>query len=242
LLDSKGKLVKRITNTLKAKNIVVFQLFEFYLIITDIRESSVSIFGRPIAQHKQNSAIYCLLDRNLKYVKHKIVNHSLTSIASSDSNIFCIDDEKFYLYDMDLELVTGRPLNKIKKKIGDYSNQFVMSNFHLFMMCDHRDGKVLRIFDLQTCDLVKEFDVKADNIKLVSTSYLILWDRQRKILHLYDQSDDFEKLDQVDMRLWLDCDQFSLSTTETSSTLLFCGRSQAKTISFNQIFPLIPIN
>jgi hypothetical protein len=151
---------------------------------------------------------------------------------------------------MDLEFVSGQPFYKIKEMVEIFNqikednwcyNQCVMNNVNLFILCDNLNKKVLRIFDLNTFDLVKEIDVKADRIKLVSNSYIILFDEHKKVLYLYDQSDDFEKLNQVDMKPWLERDELTLVFNEKSSTIVFASYTQVKDIHFNQLFnyPLI---
>jgi hypothetical protein len=110
-----------------------------------------------------------------------------------------------------------------------------MNENHLFILCK-KNSSLLRIFDLNTCDLVKELEVEADQMKLVSTTHLILFDSDKQVLFLYNQSDDFDKLEHVDLKPWLESEELNLSGCGTSSQILFYNQSCVKCTSFNNLF------
>jgi hypothetical protein len=137
---------------------------------------------------------------------------------------------------MDLEFVDNKPFDKIKEQPDAFSlDKMLMNNSHLFIL--YRFKNQLRIFDLNTLDLVKKIDIKADNIKLVSTSHLILFDSEIRVIYLYNQSGDFEKLDQVDLKDELESSVYWYGMNrDTSPTISIYGKSGSKSISVNQLF------
>jgi hypothetical protein len=133
---------------------------------------------------------------------------------------------------MNLELVANK--FKIKHGVDEYS-KIIMNDINLFILCSY-PGTTLKIFSLDTLDLVKEVEVTADKMKLVSTKYLILSDSHNNVLYLYKQSGDFEKLDQANLRQLLDGDKFYFMSLDKSLTILFHDGLRAKFISFDELF------
>jgi hypothetical protein len=125
---------------------------------------------------------------------------------------------------MDLELVAGGG------KLGKDSYQIIINVSHMFVLC--KESEVLRIFDLNTFDLVKEIVAKAGAIKLVSNSHFILIHFNECMVHLYSQSGNFEKLDQVELEI---DDLYSVNDDKSSNIILFnCFR--AKSLCFDTLF------
>jgi hypothetical protein len=235
LIDSEGKLIKQMTNILKASRFLVSQTSDNYLIYSFIEDYSSQIFGHPITGL---GYILVFIDKEFNYLKHQIVEHNVAYMVSNHSITICIDeDEHPHFYDTNLEPVTDKPLNKIRGKVGDtIIYQIKINEYNLFILCTNDETKMVRIFDLNTFDLVKEIEVEADRMKLVSTSHLILFNSNEKVLYSYNQSDDFEKLDQVDMKPSLDFDELMFVTSDKSSIISFCDKSRTKFTFFDNIF------
>jgi hypothetical protein len=204
LLDSDGKRVMHITNVLNIGAFFAVKSSHYYIFNTYYDKDSFSIFGNRFYIEEDDQEILILIDMEFNYLKHKVIDHDVSLIACNDSTIICVDsDENFNHYDMDLELVVSNPFEefrrKNKAKIGEISN-IVLNENNLFVLSDNYDKSAkLLIFDLNTFDFIKQIDVLADQIKLVSTSHLILFDSSEKMLFLYSQSGDFELLDEVDL-------------------------------------------
>jgi hypothetical protein len=237
LLDSNGKLVKHVPNLMKTREFLVKRFSENYIVYV-----SASIFGQTFIRQEADTQVIVMIDKEFNYLKHKVIDTQLWCIGNNDSNLFCFDHNgKYYYYDISLELHANKKFNKISEKVGIDFYDIFMNDSHLFILCiidDVPQKDILRIFDLKTCELVKEIEIEGDEMELVSTGYLILFDSKNKILYLYDQSEDFEKLDQVDLTSSLDGDEISLVYADKSMNVLFQDRSRAKFVSFDQIFSI----
>jgi hypothetical protein len=153
------------------------------------------------------------------------------------------DDGKFHYYDMNLELVIGKISKKDEAEIGEICNMRLNDN-NLFVLCDNNEqfaaNKLLMIFDLETFDLVKEIDVAADQMKLVSTGHLFLYNPRVNMLFLYNQSGDFEELGKVQLDCFTENDNdLPLTMNEDASTTIsFYNYSRVKYISFGHLFKI----
>jgi hypothetical protein len=231
LLDSQGKLVNHIPRLLKTSDLLAGQSTEYYVLSGLLEENTDSVFGHPITRTENDKAVLTVIDKQFNYLRHKVVRHNVAYLACNDSNIVCIDDDdNFYLYDMDLNLAANQPFNTIKEKIGNDLYRIVMNDNNLFILC--KDNEVLRIFNLNTFDLVKEIGSKADEIKLVSDSYFILTHCDDQVAHLYSQLGVFEKLDQVELS---QDDLYSLNCDKSSNIIMY-HQARAKSLSFNTLF------
>jgi hypothetical protein len=235
LLDSKGKKVKHISNTLKTTNFFVIQSSGYYVINACLESSCLSIFGQSIIKQRDDLETVIMLDMEFNYLRHRIIDYNITLMASNDANILYFNKDNFYSFNMDLKPVTNKALDKIRKKLEKQLIQdFVVNDVHLFILCANGEG--LKIFDLNTSDLVTEIDVEADQIKLVLATSVILFNSCNKMLYLYNQCGDFEKLNQVDIKLAIDGNIGNLYlNADKSPTVLFYNDSQAKILSFNQL-------
>jgi hypothetical protein len=233
LIDPRGERVKQTINIMKTTDLlVVCKSSRNYVINAYISEFPASIFGHYLPTCDDHGQILIIIDSQFNYVKHKFFDLNFVRTGCNDSNIICLDDsDDFYYLDMNLEFVDNKPFDKITDNFE--TNTILMSRSHLFTLCSR---EILRIFDLNTLDLVKKIDVKADEIKLVSTSHLIIFDSGKRMIHLYNQSGDFEKLDQVDLSDELESGEVSCISTDTSPIISLYGFSCAKSVCFDQLF------
>jgi hypothetical protein len=237
LLDSKGKSIKHHENVLVTMNgiYLVSKSSANYILSTRLGKDTYSMFDHPIIRKKTDSGCLILIDRNFKYLKHKFIDYNAEIMVTNDSNILCVNsDGDFYYYDMDLKRVHNKLFEKMTEKVDRDFYEIMMTNSYLFILYSNEEG--LEVFDLNSFDLVKKIDVKADVMKLVSTSYLILFDSYAMVLYLYDQSSDFKKLDQVDLALSLESRKFECTNRDQSPTFSFYNYSVIKTISFFKLF------
>jgi hypothetical protein len=239
LIDLNEEIEKEFPNLLIANDLFISQTSENYIISACLICDADSIFGRPITRHDNDNNILIMIDNKLNYLKHKEIDYSVMLVTSNDSNTICIDwSDNFYYYDNNFEFVADKPLIKIEKEAEFYFGDILMNNSHLFILCCSDKRKIVKIFDLNVFGLVKHIDVEADSMKLLSTSHLILFDSKSKILHLYNQSGDFELQDQIDLTQFLDGNEIYLMSADKSSTILFHDRPRAKFIYFSQLFTI----
>jgi hypothetical protein len=189
-----------------------------------------SIFGHSITTQEEDLDILILVDNQFNYLKHKVIDYTASNIACNELTLLCVDfKRRVYCYDMDLKLVANHQFDIQEIGVEDKLS-IEMNDSHLFLLC--AKNKVLSIFDLKTFDFVKKIDAQADGIKLVSNSYFILIQLEDKVVHLYNQSGVFEKLDQIE----LEFDDFAYVNIDKSSTVLFHDELLAKAIHFTDLF------
>jgi hypothetical protein len=117
LLDSKGKLVKHVTNVIKTSHFYAVKSSDNYICNTILDEYSISIFGNPITRQEHDKELLIMIDNEFNYLKHKVISYEVFNMACNDSTIICIDsDENFYFYDMDLELIVSKPFDVFRRK------------------------------------------------------------------------------------------------------------------------------
>jgi hypothetical protein len=228
LIDSKGKSVKSFKNLLKTSNFAVAKSSKNYILNPILTKGTDSIFGHPITTQEEDLDILILVDNQFNYLKHTFIDYNSTDLACNELNILCIDDKRhFHFYDMDLKFVANHQFDIQQITVQD---AFAMNDNHLFILCT--TTQELSIFDLKTYVLVKKIDSKALRIKLVSNSYFILFQLEDKVVHLYNQSGVFEKLDEIKF----DYDDLHFLNNDNSSSILFYGDLFAKSITFNDLF------
>jgi hypothetical protein len=150
-------------------------------------------FNGKKCEFDQNSYfILILTDDNFNYLSHK--PFAIRHINGNKSNIVYIDRNYNYNFcDLKLNVIPGKSMDKIKDVVTNKVVDFEMNEKHIFFLCG---TKKLKIFDLETFDLVKEIDTSADRIKLASTDILILFDSEERMVYSYNQFEDFDKLDE----------------------------------------------
>jgi hypothetical protein len=183
----------------------VAQLCDGFVICVKLYNSqyhtSTAICGHAISN--PNAHIISLLfkiDRNFACLSHKVNhfgNNHLLHIATNSSSILCVDSTKKYYYlDTKLAVIFDKPLNTITSQVGSTIIGVQMNEQLAFYLCS---SKKLKIFNVQTGNLVKEIETNANQIKLVPTENLILFDSTNRKVHLFEQFGEFRKLDDIDL-------------------------------------------
>jgi hypothetical protein len=97
---------------------------------------------------------------------------------------------------MDLEVITDKPISIIKKIISSTLVNIDMNSQNMFFLCNTRQ---LKIFSIESFDLVKVIETDARQIRLISIDYLLLFDSAKRCAHFYEQYDEFNKLKEIDL-------------------------------------------
>jgi hypothetical protein len=226
--DNDGKVIRENLNVSGGyliSQFVVAQVCDGFLINAKLYYSqnyrSIAICGQAIQSPK--AYINCLffkIDRNFKYLNHEInffqIN-GLLHLATSNSNILCVDSQyKYYYLEMNLAVISDKPLDAITTQVGNTIIGVEMNDKLAFFLCS---SKKLKIFNVQTGNLIKEIETNANQIKLVPTEYFILFDSINRHVHLYEQFGEFRKLDDVDL-------------AQSLETGLIINRDQSKDLVF----------
>jgi hypothetical protein len=209
--DNGGKVITRIPNMIvnvQIERISIVKLFKTFILNVYLRANSSSIQFRgnrtkPSSQNcfeENNSAfrgISFVIDENANYVQHKVLNYLQLFMTANTSSIICIDSSyNYYYYDIDFNIKTDKSFDKIKQEVGQTVIDLEMNDRYIFILCN---TKKLKIFDADTLDLVKEIDVTANQIKVVSTSHFILFDSIYRLIQLHDPCANFARLHDVDL-------------------------------------------
>jgi hypothetical protein len=145
------------------------------------------------------SSLLITIDRNFTYYNH-LVNFSssgLLHMTANSSRILCIDSDFTYYYlDIYLNVVSDKRLDRISTQVGKTMVDVQINNQFVFFLCTKNK---LEIFEIESGDLVKQIETDANQLKLVMTEYLILFDSVYRQVHLYEQFGEFRKLDEADL-------------------------------------------
>ncbi len=112
----------------------------------------------------------------------------LKPIIANSSLFLCKAFLRNYCYDLNLHAIKKMPLLKLPMNVlGAETVNFKMSDRYLFALCI---GEKLKIFGLPSFNRIREIDLNADQMKLVSTDYLALFDSKSRMVYLYEQDDE----------------------------------------------------
>jgi hypothetical protein len=138
-----------------------------------------------------------IVDHDLIRKSLKKKNYELLHMAANNSNILCVDtDYNYYYYCMDLEVITDKPLFLIKQAISSTIVNLEMNSQHLFFMCN---TKQLKILSIESFELVKVIETDANQIRLISIDYILLYDSAKRCACLYEQYGDFNQLKEINL-------------------------------------------
>jgi hypothetical protein len=161
--------------------------------------------------------ILIIADEDLNYINHLNFYSMFKHMTANTLNLLCIDSsDQFSCYDLTLDLVMDHELDKVQKRITTSTLDLEMSDTHLFILCNTHK---LKIFDLKTCDLVQEISVSANQIRLVFTDHIALFDPTSRMLHLHNQNHDFALDEEISLDKYIDAG-------------LTLARDKTKTFSF----------
>jgi hypothetical protein len=165
-----------------------------------------------------------IVDEGLSYIRHIPLSSLIKHIAAKSSKLIGIDDNhQFVCYDLNLNTVKCQELLiSVQKHIAQTALNMVMSETHLFVLCSTRK---LKIFDLGNFELVKEIDVNADQMKLVSDDGLALFDSASRKVYLFEPGNDFSLNKEVSLVRYID-------TYFYANLPVTLARDQTKSISF----------
>jgi hypothetical protein len=153
-------------------------------------------FLNKAVECKPGRNVSIITDLDFNFITSQNFDYDFSFLRANKSNIVCIDcDYNFYFCDLKLNQIPGKSMSKIKEKVEKQVINFEMNDQFLFFLCT---TDKLKIFDVDSFDLVKEIDTNANRIKLVSTDYLLLFDSSTRIGYFYQQERDFDKLDEID--------------------------------------------
>ncbi len=137
------------------------------------------------------------VDEQFNYIKHQTFSSMFTHLAANSSQFLYINAaHTFFLYDSNLSVNQSHLSNKVQANDSNTASDLEMSEKYLFVLCNTHK---LKIFDLQTFDLVKEIDVNATQMKLVSTDYLALFNPTSRMMYFYSEDGDFALDEEVSL-------------------------------------------
>jgi hypothetical protein len=138
-----------------------------------------------------------MLDKNLAYSKHtfNITAEDMSQIAANNSSILMVDRFNKYSYlNMNLDPIFKKSWNIVKTYIGHTFIDVLMNDQYVFVLST---ANKLLIIEVNSGEVVREIDTSADQIKLASTEYIVLFSQLDRITHVYEQAGEFRKLDEI---------------------------------------------
>jgi hypothetical protein len=162
------------------------------------------------ANHAKFQSALFITDLNLVYLKHKFLEHDVSFLAAHDLNIITTFDVDLncHFYNAELDSLIDKPFKKIIENT-ELIMSIAIGATHIFTVCT---SAKMRIFDIESLEMVKKIDAKAKQIKLASNNYIVLFNRFDRMVYLYDQHNDHELLGEVnlsesiELKLWMATD------------------------------------
>jgi hypothetical protein len=209
--DNNGNVVKKVINAFnnggvgllsKINQLKVTQSlnnFIFYVRLPCYAEK-VSICGHQICDDLGIMGLFFTLDQHFTCIKHNsdFFNQQLLHVAANSSRVLWIDSSyKFYYLDTNLAVLNHKSIGIIKNQVAHPICDVQMNDQFVFFLCH---GNKLKIFEIKSGNLVKEFETMANQIKLASAGRLILFDYVTRIVYFYEQTEgEFCKLKETNL-------------------------------------------
>jgi hypothetical protein len=155
------------------------------------------IRGHTLGTVNNCPCLVFMLDKNLEYSKHSfnIYAEDICHMAANDSSILMVSRSNEYQnLNMNLDPIIKRSWKSVKAQVGKTIIGAQMNDKYVFFLCDCRK---LKIIEINSGELVHEIETSADQIKLASTDYLVLFSQIDRITHVYEQAGEFRKLDEI---------------------------------------------
>jgi hypothetical protein len=128
---------------------------------------------------------------------HLFVLNSLRTFAVSESYmLLCSKSDDFSIYDSkSFTEEDDEGIENLEETVKGNVKSMVMNDEYIFILCS--DSQV-KVFSMETFDLVETIDVFADQMKLISDRYIAFFNAKFSFLYFYDQK-DFEKEEEFDL-------------------------------------------
>jgi hypothetical protein len=141
--------------------------------------------------------MFLIVDKDLNYVTHKVLNVRLAHIAANVSKLICFDSSNtLYFYDSNLNL--AQESTELQQNIDQTIVDVKMNEKHLFVLCT---ASKLKIFELNSFDFVRETRVDGDQIRLISSDYLAVFNKSARMLYVHKQDGGFEKENETSLAI-----------------------------------------
>jgi hypothetical protein len=235
--DNSGHVISRrnLFSKLLIYEIKISKLREYYAILLQIgSESQGCNFQNKWLLNEDGSIrdyLALIADLDLNYVTHKPFDYMPKHVAANSFNFLYVDDSNLlFLCDKNLEIVQKVGSKNIKIGTSKTILNIEMNDNHLFILWNN---KKLRVHDLKTIRSVKEINVDAHQIKLVSTDYLALFNSTSRMMFFYDQDKDFDF--EVEVNLAKEIDANLTLVQDKTKKFTFFSKTKMKCINFNFI-------
>jgi hypothetical protein len=250
--DDDGMIFQELFNSLKysgtmyrdASQITQFkiaQLSSYFVIHVDFRvfKTTGDYVNRTLCGHdikKPTSyvkGLFFVINQDFGYVRHNydFPDQMILHMTANSSMIIWVDTDYNYNYfDLNLVVLTDKPLDEITTQVGNAIVDVQMSDKYVYFLCN--DEK-LKIFEIKSGNLVKEIKTTADQIKLVSNDSLILFDSVKRTICQIEQFGKLRK--QKDFYLSEECVSDLLINRDKSNILVFYNSKSMNYISLDLI-------
>jgi hypothetical protein len=104
---------------------------------------------------------------------------------------------------MKLNVLADSHLDAVTTQLGNTIVHAEMNDECVFFLCN--DNK-LKIFEIESGDLVKEIETGANQIKLTSVDCFVLFDSTSRMVYLYEQTGEFCKIHEINLAKSLEAD------------------------------------
>jgi hypothetical protein len=187
------------------KEIKVIKLKSFYvfLFILDLVSTSFTFRNQNISlKYSSESGFHGVLiqaDEKLDYLKHHLTGSSKDMhVAANKYRLLYINSSSWIAsYDFrHLSWIGSQVCNGVNESLDRQILDLEASDKHLFVLYSNQQ---LKIFQLKASCLVKEINVNANQLKLVSTDYLALFNSTSRTVYLYNQDRRFDKVKELNL-------------------------------------------
>jgi hypothetical protein len=142
-------------------------------------------------------------------------------MAANSSDFLGFNSTNCYLYDSDLNARQNQQLAKLQTNVLESTVDLEMSETCVFVLTD---ACILKIFDVNSFDPIMNIEVKANEIKLAGTDFIVLFNSRSEMMYVYEQGCFYTLRE-----------EFNLNLGGATAGLFMLARDKTKFISlYNQ--------
>jgi tripartite motif-containing protein 2/3 len=202
LFNDNGKMISNmdnITNDYMLDNCKVVSFNKNFLFYLDFNKEFMSGTFNGV-ENIAGESYFSLItsDDKLNYLAHTPITSSIKFLATNKTNVLVVNNDRLYFYyDSNLNIILNdSSFVNLKKQIGNSLVDLAMNDKHVFLLCNTEQ---LKIFEINTFDLVAEIETDADQIKLNSNDNIFLFNSASCKLSVHSQVAGFNKLEEFEL-------------------------------------------
>jgi hypothetical protein len=201
------KIITQVPNALESNTATSSMISSF--LVTESRDTFIfyvkflyttgsrAVRGHALDAVDSSPCLVFMLDKNFAYSKHtfNVTFKDAFLIAANNSSVLMVSrNNEYQNLNMNLDPIIKRSWKTVKTQVGQRIIDAEMNDQYVFFLCNTNK---LKIIEINSGWLVHEIETSADQMKLASTDYLLLFSQLDRITYVYEQGGEFRKLDEI---------------------------------------------